>query len=88
MPLPDDDVDFYFMAAMSAFRSFNSMVTDFSIWTTSARDGWLMVAGWGADLGKGGGDGGGRGFWAAVEDWVERVGEDRRDRDTRLSRAL
>jgi hypothetical protein len=33
-------------------------------------------------------DGGGLGWWAAaVEEWVERVGEDRRDRDTRLSRA-
>ena len=34
------------------------------------------------------GDGGGLGFGAAaVEGWVERVGEDRHDRDTRLSRS-
>jgi hypothetical protein len=35
-----------------------------------------------------GGDGGELGWGAAtVEDWVEQVGEDRRDRDTRLSSA-
>ena len=39
-------------------------------------------------LAVGGCDGGGL-EWvaAAVDDWVERVGEDRRDRDTRLSSA-
>ena len=46
--------------------------------------GSAMARGWAVE----GGDGGGL-EWvaAAVDDWVDRVGEDRRDRDTRLSSA-
>jgi len=47
-----------------------------------------MVCVWEAEAAEVG-DGGaaGSGWAAAEEDWVERVGEDRRDLDTRLSRA-
>jgi hypothetical protein len=64
---------------MSAFMVFISVVMDFNISITSAMVGSLMAAG---------GDGGGLWWWTAtVEEWVERVGEDRRDHDTRLSKA-
>jgi hypothetical protein len=47
-----------------------------------------MAADCGAEAVEDCGDGGGLGWWsAAVAGWVERVGEDRRDHDTRLSRA-
>jgi len=79
------------MAAMSDFIVDSSEVRAFSISITSAIVGSLMVAGCGADAEDDGGDGGLLGWWAAaVVDWVERVGEDRRERleaDTRLSRA-
>ena len=76
------------MAAKSDFKVFISALMDFSMSMTSASVGSDMVAGLGAEAVGDGGDGGGLGFGAAaVEGWVERVGEDRRDRDTRLSRA-
>jgi hypothetical protein len=47
-----------------------------------------MAAGCGAEAVEDCGDGGGLGWRSvAVAGRVERVGEDRRDRDTRLSRA-
>jgi hypothetical protein len=57
---------------------------DFSAFMTSLMVGSAMARGWAVE----GGDGGGL-EWvaAAVDDWVDRVGEDRRDRDTRLSSA-
>jgi hypothetical protein len=60
------------------------VVRDFSTSMTSLMVGSAMARGWAV----GGGDGGGL-EWAAaaVDDWVERVGGDRRDRDTRLSSA-
>jgi hypothetical protein len=60
------------------------MVRDCSASMTSLMVGSAMAKG----LAVGGCDGGGL-EWvaAAVDDWVERVGEDRRDRDTRLSSA-
>ena len=55
---------------------------------TLARVGSDMVVGLVVEAAEADGDGGGLGFGAAaVEGWVERVGEDRRDRDTRLSRS-
>jgi hypothetical protein len=53
---------------------------DFNISITSTMVGSLMAAGCGAKAVEDCGDGGGLGWWAvAVEEWVERVVEDRRD---------
>jgi len=70
------------MAAMSDFRDVTSLLRDFSSASMSARVGSAMAA---VDLC---GDGDSGGWLAAVDEWSERVGKDRRDRDTRLSRAL
>jgi hypothetical protein len=71
---------------MSAFMVFISVVRDFNISITSAMVGSPMAAGCGAEAVEDCGDDGGLGWWsAAVAGRVERVGEDRRDRDTRLS---
>jgi hypothetical protein len=56
---------------------------DFSAFMTSLMVGSAMARGWAVE----GGDGGLEWVAAAVDDWVDRVGEDRRDRDTRLSSA-
>jgi hypothetical protein len=88
-PLSADKADFSFIASMLAFMVFISVVMDLNISITSAMVGSLMTAGCGAKAEEDCGDGGGLGWWAAaVEEWVEGVGEDRCDRDTRLSRVL
>jgi hypothetical protein len=84
----DDEADFSCIAAMSAFMVFISVVMDFNISITSVMVGSPMAAGCDAEAVEDCGDGGGLGWWsAAVAGRVERAGEDRRDRDTRLSRA-
>ena len=81
---PEDDEDLSFMAAMLDFKVVSSVFMAFSMFMTSARVGSDMVAGLGAEAV---GDGG-EVASAAVVGGLERVGEDRRDRDTRLSRAV
>jgi len=84
--LSDVEADFSFSASMSAFMEDISSLKDFSISTTSAIVGSAMVGrGW-VDAVEDVGDGGGVGWAAAVVAW--EVDEDRRDRDTRLSRAF
>ncbi|KAJ1264687.1 hypothetical protein BS78_08G019500 [Paspalum vaginatum] len=86
--LSDDEADCSFIAATSALMDVSSVVRDFSVSITSAMVGSLMAAECGGEVEEDCGDGEELGLWAAaVEDWVERVGDDRRDRDTRLSRA-
>jgi hypothetical protein len=73
---------------MSAFMVFISVVMDFNISITSTMVGSPMAASCGVEAVEDCGDDGGLGWWAAaMAGRVERVGEDRRDRDTRLSRA-
>jgi len=75
--LSDDDADLSFMVAMSAFTEDNSVWNDFIISMRSLMVGSAMVVEWpveGVDV-EGGGGG------------LERVGEDERDADTRLSSA-
>ena len=64
------------------------VVMALSISITFCMDGSAMVAGCRAELVEDWGEGGEL-VWvaAAVDEGLERVGEDRRDRDTRLSRA-
>ena len=77
------------MAAMSDFKVVISAVRDFSCAMISARVGSAMVLWSVAEAVEGGGKDGGLAMAAAaVEERLERVGEDRRDRDTRLSRAV
>jgi len=55
---------------------------------TSARVGSAMAGDWWTDAAEVGDVGGvGFGWPAAVEDWADWAGEDRRNPDTRLSRA-
>jgi len=76
------------MAATSDFKVVSSVVRDLSWPMISAREGSAMVTGSEVEAVEDGGDDGGRPTAAAaVEERLERVGEDRRDRDTRLSRA-
>ena len=80
---PGDDLDFScFITAMSACMVAISAERVFRAARTSARVGSAMVGAGAAEIGDGG-------EWAAaaVEDCEERVGEDRRDLDTRLSSA-
>ena len=82
--MPPDDEDVSLMAAMSDFKVVISAVRDFSCAMISAREGSAMVLRLVAEAV----DGGLAMAAAAVEERLERVGEDRRDRDTRLSRAV
>jgi c-di-AMP phosphodiesterase-like protein len=72
------------MAAMSDFKVIISAVRDFSCAMISEREGSAMVLQLVAEAV----DGGLAMAAAAVEERLERVGEDRCDRDTRLSRAV
>ena len=89
-PLPDDDEDLSFMAAMSAFIAVTSDVSVSMAFRRSAR-----VGCWGSVMlieAAETGDDGEVGLWwalaaVAVEAWLEAAGEDRREPDTRLSRA-
>ena len=82
--MPPEDEDVSLMAAMSDFKVVISAVRDFSCAMISAREGSAMVL----LLVFEAVDGGLAMAAAAVEERLERVGEDRRDRDTRLSRAV
>jgi hypothetical protein len=82
--LPPEDEDVSLMAAMSDFKVVISAVRDFSCAMISAREGSAMVL----LLVFEAVDGGLAMAAAVVEERLERVGEDRRDRDTRLSRAV
>ena len=77
------------MAATSDFKVVSSAVRDFSWSMISTRVGSVMVLRPEVEVVEDGGDDGGLATAAAaVEEWLERVGEDRRDLNSRLSRAV